>query len=341
MKAVLVREPFKVEITEVPTPKVQNPNEVLIKVFCGGICGSDIGIYNGTNSLATYPRIIGHEFGGEVVEIGSGVTKIKVGDKVSVDPVVSCGTCYACTHERHNVCNTLEVRGVHRDGGFSEYALVTDDVCYKIDSAKISDNILCTVEPFSIGVEVNERGNVQKDDKVLVMGSGPIGVVIMQVAKSRGAEVIMTDLVDARLDRAKALGADVVVNVSKEDLTQKVMELTNGEGMPVVVDSVCSLDSPRQAMELACPAGRVVILGLKDAPSAIPQVHITKKELDVVGSRLSNYRFPAVIEGFENGKLNPQGIITHDFHFTQVNEAIKLIVEHPEKVCKVRLNFND
>lgn len=340
MKAIIVTSPFNIGIAEVPNPVITQPDDVIVKVICGGICGSDIGTYNGSNSLATYPRIIGHEFGGEVVEVGSAVTKVKPGDRVAVDPVTSCGTCYACTHDRHNVCTTLEVSGVHRDGGFSEYFLAKEANCYKIDSAKIADNLICMVEPYSIGMEVNYRANITKGDKVLVMGSGPIGIVSMQVAKSRGAQVMITDVIDSRLALAKEMGADEIINVTKEDLKAKVMEFTNGEGIPVVVDTVCSVDSPVLAMELACPAGRVVILGLKDKPSQIPQVHFTKKELDVVGSRLSNYRFPEVIEGFEKKLLTPEKLITHTFNYTDAEEAIKLIVEKPQDVCKVSLSFS-
>lgn len=339
MKAIIVKDPFKLEITEVPTPRIENPDDVLIKVISGGICGSDIGIYNGSNSLVTYPRIIGHEFGGEVIAVGSAVSNVKVGDKVAVDPVHSCGTCYACTHGRHNVCSTLEVSGVHRDGGFAEYAVAPEKLCYRVDTAKVPEELLFMVEPYSIGMQINTRANIQKGDKVLIMGSGPIGVGAMQIAKSRGAQVMMTDLVDSRLQRALEMGADVAVNVSKEDLKERVMAWTNGEGMPVVVDSVCSLDSPVQAMELACPAGRVVVLGLKAQPSQMPQVHFTKKELDVVGSRLSNHRFPEVIELFENGKVTPAQMMTHSFDFTRADEAVRLIIEHPDQVCKVSLTF--
>lgn len=340
MKAIIVDEPFKIRIAEVPKPTLSAPNQVLLKVTCGGICGSDIGIYNGTNSLATYPRIIGHEFGGEIVETGSEVKNVKVGDHVAVDPVRSCGTCYACTHGRHNVCKTVEVIGVHREGGFAEFVLLSEDAVYKIDTAIISKDLICLVEPYSIGVQVNYRADIQKGDKVLVMGSGPIGIAVMQAAKARGAQVMMTDLVDLRLMRAKDMGADQVVNVLTEDIVQKVLDFTDGEGMPVVVDTVCSLESLPQAMDLACPAGRVVSLGLTNKVSQIAQVAITKKELDVVGSRLNNHRFPETIKGIEDGALTPAKMRSRSFHFTEVEEAMKLIKEHPEEVCKVTLNFD-
>ena len=137
MKAVYVSKPYEISIVEVPKPEIREGNEVLIKVLCGGICGSDIGIFNGTNSLATYPRIIGHEFGGIVEEVGADVTDLKPGDHVAVDPVRSCGHCYACTHDRHNVCNTVEVVGVHRDGGFAESVVAPAADVDKVDTSKV------------------------------------------------------------------------------------------------------------------------------------------------------------------------------------------------------------
>jgi len=339
MKAVLVDKPFEIRVAEVPKPEIKNPDDVLIRVKYGSICGSDIGIYKGTNALATYPRLIGHEYGGVVEEIGPGVKDLKPGDVVAVDPVRACGHCYACRTNRHNVCNTVEVTGVHRDGGFAEYVVAPESASYRIDTSKVPEDVISLVEPYSIGMQVAHRGHIHEGDKVLVMGSGPIGITVMQVAKARGASVMMTDLFDSRLERAKKLGADIVVNVREKDLEAEVMAWTDGEGMPVIVDSVCIPSSFEQAVSLASAAGRVVTLGLVNKPSAIASVQLVKKELDVVGSRLNNYRFPEVIQGFEDGSLTPAGIMSSKFHFTEAEKAIKHLIDHPEQECKVVLIF--
>ncbi|MCC3356147.1 zinc-binding alcohol dehydrogenase family protein [Bacillus sp. REN16] len=339
MKAILVNNPFEVEIKEVPKPEINDEKDVIIKVIAGGICGSDVGIYNGTNSLATYPRIIGHEFGGIVEAVGDMVTKVKVGDLVAVDNVNSCGTCYACRTGHHNVCSTVEVTGVHRDGGFAEYVKTTEANAYKVTGDKINPLHIALVEPYSIGVEVNERGRITKGDKVLVMGSGPIGIAVMQVAKSRGAEVMMTDLVNNRLELATSMGADRVVNVGQENLADAVREFTDGEGIPVVVDSVCIPKSLEEALELVSPAGRIVVLGTGNKPSEIAQVAITKKGADVVGSRLNNYRFPEVIELLESGVLTPEKMHTHTFEFTDVKAALEEVMNNKDEVCKAVLTF--
>lgn len=339
MKAIKVTEPFKVELVDVEKPVITAPDDVIVRVTSGGICGSDIGIYNGTNSLATYPRIIGHEFGGIVSEVGSGVTRIKVGDKVAVDPVVSCGHCYACKIGRHNVCSTLEVMGVHRDGGFGEYVKAPESNIHKFNQ-DFDESLLGIVEPYTIGMQINNRGEVKAGDQVLIMGSGPIGICALQVAKGRGARVMMTDLVRERLDKAVSMGADEVVLVSEENLEEQIAKFTNGEGIPVIIDTVCTPASFEQSVKLVCPAGRVVVIGLKAQPSQIVMAEITKKEITIVGSRLNCNCFDSVIEGFENGSLQPEQLKTAQFNCGDIQKAFDLIQEHPQDVLKVVVTFD-
>lgn len=339
MKAVLITTPGALSIVDIDEPEVIQPDDVKIKVTSGSICGSDIGIYRGTNSLARYPRVIGHEYGGIVTETGSDVQSVRPGDLVAIDPVRSCGKCFACQSGRSNVCSILEVTGVHCNGGFSSFVVSPDSNVHKVDPARIPADLVCLVEPYSIGVQVNHRGCIAKNDKVLVMGCGPIGLCIMQDAKARGAMVLMSDIVPSRLKEAKQMGADAVVNVAENDIRQAVTQFAGDEGMPVVIDAVCSLSSFPQALDLACPAGRVVVLGLLSAPSEVASVAITKKELDVTGSRLSNNRFPEVITSMENGLYTPASLRSRTFHFTEAQKAFDLIGEHPEQVIKVTLNF--
>ena len=340
MKAIKVIEPFKVEIVDVPKPEIKNDDDVIVRITSGGICGSDIGIYNGTNSLATYPRLIGHEFGGIVTETGKNVTSVKAGDKVAVDPVISCGHCYACRIGRHNVCATLEVMGGHRDGGFAEFVCAPEANIHKFHK-DFDESFLGLVEPFTIGVEINRRGQITKGDKVLIMGSGPIGIAAMQVAKRNGAEVIMTDLVKERLDKALSMGADEVVLVSEENLEERLLKFTDGEGIPVIVDTVCIPSSFEQSVQLACPAGRIVVLGLKNVPSQITMADITKKELTIAGSRLNNNCFDEVIAGFEDGTLHPEQLMTKSYNYKDIMEALTMITEHPQDVLKLVLKFED
>lgn len=339
MKVIKVSTPGNMEIQEVPMPDKIAAGEVLVKVKAAGICGSDMHIYHGTNPLATYPRVIGHEIVGEVAEVGKEVDNLKVGDHVAIDPVVSCGECYPCRIGRNNVCKSLKVRGVHTDGGFAEYMVVPQKGVHKI-SQDIPWAEAAMIEPFTIGAQVLKRGEITADDTVLVLGAGPIGLIVLQAVKLVGAKCIITDLLDKRLAVAKELGADVIVNSGKQDIKDVVERETNGLGVTVVVEAVGLPQLLEQAAKVTSPAGRIVVLGFTETPSKLAQLDIVKNELDIRGSRLHADRFPTVIEWFNNKKVNPGILISHKFHFTDIDKAFKLIETDPQSTCKVILLFD-
>lgn len=338
MKVVRIAKPFDLALADLPEPEVRQDGDVKIRVKAAGICGSDLQIYKGTNPLAAYPRVIGHEFCGVVEEVGKGVTRVKVGDRVTVDPVVSCGECRACRMGRHNVCEHLEVIGVHRDGGFCEHIVVPEANVFRADP-KIPFDLLATAEPFSIGAQINARGQISQGDIVLIMGSGPIGLCTLQIAKLHGAKVIITDLLPERLERAAKSGADSVIRIQGDNLESELLRLTDGEGPTVVVDTVCSPSSLEQAFAVSRPAGRVVVIGLTDRVSSLAQVDFTKKELTVTGSRLNCHRFGDVVKWMENGEIHPENLRSHVFPAEKVQEAFRIVQEAPEQVCKVIVSF--
>ncbi|MGD1820472.1 MAG: zinc-binding alcohol dehydrogenase family protein [Pleomorphochaeta sp.] len=339
MKTIRIDSPFDLKFGDMDIPTTCNEDEVIIKVTAGGICGSDIGIYNGTNSLATYPRIIGHEFGGYIKVLGNNVKNLKVGQLVAIDPVVSCGHCYACNTGHHNVCSTLEVIGVHRDGGFRQYISVPAKNVH-IFKSEFDPYLVSMVEPFSIGMEINNRANIKEGDKVLIFGSGPIGLCAMQIAMSRKAKVMIADIDEKRLKKAKEMGASETVFSNKDNLEERVLKFTSNEGMPVIIDTACQTHTFEQSVKLASPAGRLVILGLLNKPSEIVMADITKKELTILGSRLNNNCFDDVIAGFENGSLHPELIKTDEFLYTDAKKAFDKVINHASDVLKVVLKFD-
>lgn len=339
MKVIRVNTPGNLEIQEVSKPEKLAPQEVLVKVKAAGICGSDIHIYHGTSPVATYPRVLGHEVVGEIAEVGSEVDNLKVGDHVAIDPVVSCGECYPCRIGRNNVCKSLKVRGVHTDGGFAEYVAVPSKSVYQI-LKDIPWAEAAMIEPFTIGAQILKRGEITGDDTVLILGAGPIGLISLQVAKLVGAKVIITDLLDKRLAVAKELGAEVTINTGKEDLKEIVFKETDGLGVTVVVEAVGLPHLLEEAAQITSPAGRIVVLGFTDAPSKLAQLHITKNELDIRGSRLHANQFPTVIKWFNNKEVNPSVLISHKFPFSEIASAIKLIENDPQNACKVVLLFD-
>lgn len=340
MKAVRVNKPFDIEIIEQEKPVLDETNRVLVKVKASGICGSDVHIYHGANAAATYPRVIGHEIAGEVVETGDEVTKVKTGDRVIIDQVVNCGSCYACRKGRGNVCHNLKVRGVHIDGGYREYIAVPEKDCYHIpDELTYEEAVM--IEPATIAVQAFKRAELSADDTLLIYGAGALGTSLLKIARLSGAKIIVTDIVDAKLAEMKALGADWVINGKTENLKERIMELTDGYGVTVSVDAACTNDSLMELLIVTGCAGRVITMGFSTSDISVNQFLITSKELDVRGSRLQNKRFQDVIDLVNEGKLNLKNTVSHTYHFLKASEAFKFIDSHDPSIRKVVLTFED
>lgn len=338
MKSVVVETPGKIAVVERENPAIKE-NQVLVKVKAAGICGSDVHIFHGKNAFATYPRVVGHEFAGEIAKVGDQAGDFAVGEHVVVDPVVSCGHCYACRIGRHNVCTSLHVMGVHEDGGFQEYVAVNADQVYKLP-ADLPWEIAATVEPFSIGAQVAHRGRLSGDDTVLICGAGPIGLIILQVAKMKGARVAILDLEESRLEKAKELGADMIINGNTTDLVDAMKEFTDGLGFNLIYEATANAKILATCIrDLPSQAGRVVVLGFTTQELPIRQVDIMGRELEIIGTRLNNHRFPEVIDWFKAGSVKPQEIITHTFPFEKAAEAFQFSDENPDKVLKIILKF--
>jgi 2-desacetyl-2-hydroxyethyl bacteriochlorophyllide A dehydrogenase len=338
MKALCVQSPNNMVIEERPIPVIRSSTEVLIKVKAGGICGSDIHIYHGSSSVASYPRVIGHEIVGEIVETGKDVNDLAIGDRVIMDPVISCGDCYQCRIGRRNVCGQLKVRSVHVDGGYQEYIVMPRENIYPIP-AKLSWEEAVMIEPFTIAEQVCSRAAITKNDIVFIIGAGPVGLSILKTVKLYGATCFISDVMEYKLSAASQYGADTVINAKDLDAKEAILKLTRGNGATVVIDAACTTKSFEQALSYVCAAGRVITLGFGAAPSAINQLSITAREIDVRGSRLHNDKFPTVIEYFRSGKLKVKDMITHRFHFTAIHDALRLMEDPAIEKGKVVLLF--
>ncbi|RLJ86242.1 zinc-binding alcohol dehydrogenase family protein [Planococcus citreus] len=338
MKAVQVPKAHEMKIIEQDRPQLQNPEDVLVRVKRVGICGSDMHIFHGSNPLATYPRVVGHEVAGEVVETGKDVASLKEGDHVVVEPINYCGECYACRKGRPNVCEKLSVFGVHEDGGMREYIVLPEKQLHAVDKQLDWDEIVLA-EPYTIGAQAVWRGQVEKGDTVLIQGCGPIGICILKLAKIAGATVYMSDLSEERLKFAQENGADKVINAGVESVKEKVLEFTNDTGVNVVIDAVCIPSTVELAIDVVSPAGSVVVLGFTEQPSAIPQLPITKKEVTIVGSRLQTNQFGPVVKYLNSGELTSGGLITHKFKLDDVKEAFSFVENNPDKVRKALIVF--
>ena len=300
MKAVRIVKPNDLRVVDEPKPVLDEENNVLIRMTSAGICGSDVGIYHGTNAAATYPRIIGHEIVGVVEETGEGVTRVKAGDRVIVDQVNACGKCWACRHGRPNVCGNLKVRGVHIDGGYRQWIAVQEDKCYLLPD-EISDRDAIMIEPTTIAIQSCSRAELTEEDTLLIIGAGALGSSILKIARLKCPNIIVADVVDEKLDEALQNGAKWKINSMKEDLEKRVREITDGYGTTVTIDAACVKDSLLNALKVTGNAGRVITMGFSVADTIVNQFLITSKELDVRGSRLQNRKFGEAIELIRSG----------------------------------------
>lgn len=339
MKAVQIVKPEQLEIIELEKPEIDNKNNVLIKMTAAGICGSDVGIYHGTNAAATYPRIIGHEMVGTVEEIGDDVQNLKPGDRVIVNQVTSCGQCYPCKKGRGNVCDHLAVRGVHIDGGYREYIAVPESDCYLLPDS-LSDQDAVMIEPTTIAIQACTRAELEKDDMLLLYGAGALGSSILKIAHQLCDHIIVADVVNEKLEEAKKAGAKYTINVLEEDFLAKVLEYTHGRGATVSIDAACVKNSLLLLLQATGNAGRVITMGFSTSATEVNQFLITSKELDVRGSRLQNEMFGKAIEMIHEGKLNLTGSVSHAFPLTKAQEAFDFIDSKDSSIRKIVLTFD-
>lgn len=339
MKAIQIVKPGELRIIDMEKPHIDEKNNILIKMRAAGICGSDVGIYHGTNAAATYPRVIGHEMVGVVEEIGSNVKKLKVGDRIIVNQVVSCGECYPCSHNRGNVCDHLEVRGVHRDGGYREYMAVPEEDCYILpDNLSDADSVM--IEPTTIAIQSLSRAEIEDDDVIFIIGCGALGSSILRIARLTNAKIIVGDIVDDKLNDALKNGAHYAVNLSHEDFEEKVKEYSNGRGPTVTIDAACTKDSLMNAIKVTGNAGRVITMGFSITPTEVNQFLITSKELDVRGSRLQNKKFGEAIKLINEGKIDLSGAVSHTFNYLDAQRAFDFIDSKDYSIRKIALLFD-
>ncbi|MFH8135037.1 Zn-dependent oxidoreductase [Pantoea osteomyelitidis] len=335
MKSVVIQQPGELALSERELPQPA-AGEVRVKVQYASICGSDVHIWHGHNPFAKYPRVIGHEFFGLIDAVGDGVETSRVGERVAVDPVVSCGHCYPCSVGRPNVCKTLQVIGVHRDGGFSDYALAPAENAYRLP-ASIPDKLASLVEPFTIAANITAFLQPQSGDTALVYGAGPMGLTAIQVLKGVYGvkQVLVVDRLPERLDLALANGADNVFNNSETPLAAQL----EGIQPTLIIDAACHPSILAEAAALASPAARIGLLGFSGEPCSITQQSLTSKELSLFTSRLNSKRFPQVIEWMDKGLIQPEKLVTHYFPLNEIERAMTLFEKDPRTCCKVILQM--
>ena len=336
MRAVKFPEPWKVECIDIPEP-VAKEGEALIKVRSAGICGSDIGAFRGTNPLVSYPRVIGHEVAGEILSIPEDNPRgLKVGDHVIVDPYLYCGECYPCSIGRTNCCTSLHVLGVHVEGGMCETFAHPADMLWKLPDDMPWD-IAPMAEPLTIALHGIHRGGLKAGEHVAIIGAGPIGLLAAMSAIAYGAEPILIDLVDERLEMAKELGVKYVINSGKEDLVAKVAEYTDGRMAELVMECSGANPAVRSTLDIVANAGRITLTGWPKKETPLPTDAITRKEVDIRGARTSANEFEEAIDLIYTGKVDVRKILTKVVGMDETPGTIIDIEKNPGNYMKVNV----
>lgn len=337
MKAVRIPEPYKIEVTEVEKPKLKE-GEALLRICYCGVCGADVASYTGNQPFTTYPRIPGHEFSAEIAEIGENERGLKVGDIVTANPYFNCGSCYSCQRGFVNCCVDNQTMGVQRDGSFCEYVAMPIERI--IPGRGLSAKELALVEPFTISYHALHRTKIKETDHVLIVGAGPIGLFALLTAKAMGAKVYVADVLDGRLQLAKELGADGVINSGSQDLPEETRRITNGNGFDVCVEA-CGLSVTFLAcIDCAAFAGNIILIGNGKKETTFLHSILLKKELNVFGSRNSYTEdFEHVIELIAGGKVDVMKLVSDVYPMAQADEAFKALADNKGDLAKVLIEW--
>lgn len=344
MKAAKLYAIQDLRLEEVAVPEIKNSTDVIIKVKAAGICGSDLSRYGKFGPKKHIGMTFGHEFSGMVESVGSDVSKFKKGDRVTVSPGLPCMVCEYCKKADYSKCNTLEVIGAVTDGSFADYIVVPElNVVHVPD--EISYEQAALIEPSAVVVHGFYQGKMQVGDTVAVLGCGPIGLMTIQWAKVFGAkQVIAIDVMPEKLEWAKNMGADVIINGKEENAYEAVQKITNGRGTDMVFEAAGTAFTCAQVLGLASKGGTVVYLGIPYADVTIDRFNfesIMRNELHVVGSWNSitgpypGKAWETTIHFMKEGKVDLTPIITHRYNLDEIIDVFKKVFKRDTLFGKI------
>jgi threonine dehydrogenase-like Zn-dependent dehydrogenase len=317
------------------------PGEVVVKVHACSICGSDVHAFHGKHPRLTFPRILGHEFSGEIVALGKGMKNYRVGQRVCCDIDFPCGACGPCRDGRSNICEKLRTMGFDRDGAYAEYAPVPDFNLYPLPD-NVSYDQASAVQVLGISYHaVAHRVKPRAGEKIAVIGAGPIGLGAAMVAQLTGAEVTIMDILDYRLAMAQKLGISSVIDAKQGDLRERALELTAGHGFDKVVECVGGLQerTVTDAVSMVKRGGQITIVGtFPDNKATIPIAYIKDREIDLNFSRGNFQAFAPCLELIGSGKINPDLYISHRFPLSRAEDALKLLEARNVEAHKIVLH---
>lgn len=338
MKSLVCSQPRKLEYKDIQTPLVTE-NHAIVKIKRIGVCGTDLHAYEGTQPFLSYPRILGHELAGELVAFAN-APGFEMNEIVSFIPYFSCGHCIACRKGKRNCCTTLQVCGVHIDGGMAEYIAVPSESLLHAKGLGLDEMAL--VEPLAIGAHGVRRAGVQPGEYVLVIGAGPIGIGTIEFARIAGGKVIALDINERRLQFCRDnLKVNHTINARDPDVIEYLREITGGDMPSVVIDATGNLKAINNAFKFMSHGGRFVLIGLQgeDITFSHPEFH--KREGTLMSSRNATREdFEHVIASLKNQLIRPSTYITHRARFRDVAGEFDHWLEPSSGVIKAMIELD-
>jgi 2-desacetyl-2-hydroxyethyl bacteriochlorophyllide A dehydrogenase len=318
MKAAVLHGPrdLRVEPARMPEPRA---GEVVVRVGLAGLCGTDYRIWSGDRSVR-YPLVLGHEFVGTVAAIGAGVSRVRVGDRVAIEPNYSCGACPLCREGNRNLCLSRTAVGIDVDGCFAEAVRVPERCCWPAP-AGVADEDLMVTEPLAVVVRAVGRGAVARGESAAVVGGGTLGLLALQVLRGRGARVLVVSRTARRFPLARELGADATRAVDAGSLEAAARDFSGREGVDVVVETAGTAEAVAHALTLVRPGGRVVLTGLPHEPTPVAFFSVVRREVTIIGSMIYQDEFPEAMRLVAAGTGRTRPLVTHRFGLDAIGEA--------------------
>ena len=338
MKTIILQQPGHFAFSTTPEPEALPPGEALVRVHRVGICGTDLHAYSGRQPFFSYPRILGHELGVEIVEIGENEAGLQAGDRCAVEPYLNCGQCIACRRGKSNCCIDLKVLGVHTDGGMREYITVPVEKLHRSD--RLPYEQLALVETLGIGAHAVERAQLERQEFALVVGAGPIGLSVIQFAQLAGTPVIVLDVNENRLSFCRQqLKVEHTVQ-AQDEILDSLQSITGGDLPTVVFDATGNPHSMQQAFQYVAHGGRLIFVGLVQSDITFHDPDFHRREITLLATRNSTrHEFTRIIGLLEEGKIDTQPWITHQVECEGMIEAFPRWLDPELGVIKAMVQF--
>jgi len=344
MKAMKLTGIRQMEMQEVPTPSILKDNDVLIRMKTLGVCGSDIHYYvSGKigSQVVKYPFAVGHEGAGQVEEIGKGVTMVKPGDRIAIEPAMPCWECDQCLAGRPHTCRNLKFLGCpgQAEGSLSEFIVMPETSCFKVPDSMSYDEAAIS-EPLAIGVYAAKQSIAMEGATVGILGFGPIGMSVLLAVNSMGAKrIYVTDKIDERLQIADENGATMTANPDKEDVVKRISGEVP-ELLDVVFECCGEQDAIDNAVDLLKPGGKLMLIGIPEFDRwSIPVDTSRHKELVIQNVRRQNEALQPALDLMDQGKINVDNMTTHRFNFKDTKAAFDLVAGYSDGVMKAMIDF--